>query len=170
MDIKVRTVYDYDRLLKLNIYSILRNKKYWLTPLIIALILLAYFIINCLSFGFDREFFFYVFLAFSILVMSFIMAYTIPKSRLKQSKDLNGVLEIIFQEDGFNVTTHSSTIDSQAFNKYITIYEIIERRDCIYLYISQYQAYILDKSGFINGDWPQLKNFLYSKIAANKIK
>ena len=61
MGIKVRTVYDYDRLLKLNTYSILRNKKYWLTPLVIAVILLAYFIINCLSFGCDREFFFYVF-------------------------------------------------------------------------------------------------------------
>ena len=163
MKFSATTVYDEERVLRFNSFVVLKKRVFW-SVMIACNILVAISVALCLVLEpQDRTVLGYAALVGFIDVAVAFCFFILPRFTLKKSFALNANVAFIFEEDVFKVfATMKNGTDSAEMN-YSAIVKIMESKQDIYIFVSNNQSYILDKSGFNVGCAEEFLQFLKEK-------
>ncbi len=157
------TVYDRERLIAFNDYYA-RTKILMFIIMAIGTVVVTGAFSASLAFGFcDLTFILCFALVLFIDAVSVYAHFIHPRVSVKKAPALNAVVRFEFGDAAYTVSAKNDKIDENSTSAYSTILKVAETKDCIYLFISNMQAFIIDKSGFSEGTPDGLIDFLVSK-------
>lgn len=97
-------------------------------------------------------------------MMTFSLTY-VPRKYYKTAKKLLEILsQYKFTEECLYVETHTEALSGNSQIKYEALHKIYELQDMIYIFISNNQAYILEKKNFNAESFQKLRRILQDKI------
>ncbi|MBR7116543.1 MAG: YcxB family protein [Clostridia bacterium] len=162
MKLSAATIYDKERLLRFSIYSSLKRRALWVMLILCTILVTAiYFYFGCPSF-FDTIGLCF----FLVLVIDGVILFThfvLPSITIKQSPSLNARLTYDFGVNSIKLVVESQNASGQNEIFYTAIKQVMESKEDIYLFLSNQQAYVVDKSGFTEGSADELVAFLKEK-------
>lgn len=145
MKIKNKTIYSKDNYLIFNQVHFHKNNRKIIPFFYILILLMIYFAF----FYFNDIFFRIVFILIALLIFIEVKSNFLPNMQVKQffktDKTYDGLINnYTFFEDRFEIDnkTGKGTI------YYSNLYEVLETKDMLYLYINKLTAYLVDKNGF----------------------
>ena len=170
MEISVTTCYDYKQLLRFQYYHMLQRKAMWIFIAICDLLLLWLFAAAYLAYGFRTEVLLNLILLLLVWFGVPFSAWAVPRITMKKADTLGAVCNYTFEAEGFRLKSESPQFLEDSFVKYVSIYKVYESRYCFYIYISKFQAYILDKDDFTEGTPEDLRELLRDTTDEKKLK
>lgn len=176
MTIRNKTVYTLDTLYSFNKHYIKGKKALWITYAIITLFAFLEFALHAYTTfvygdGKMNPVIIYLLAVVVVLDVFYILLYTvILKKQIKNSPQLNAVVECTFTEDSINENTVTSTTTQNTLSSYDAVYKVTQDEKFIYVFVAKNAACIIDKEGFIEGDLESLVSLLKSKLDPHKIR
>jgi hypothetical protein len=99
-----------------------------------------------------------------------LVRYILPNITIKKTNMIGTEVTYTFGESSFELITRNTNINETGTIGYGKFIRIAETKDCFYLFINKIQAYIVDKSGFLQGDADGLREILIRTVPAKKYK
>ena len=163
MKLSVTTVYDKERVLRFNNFVVSKKKVFWSTMIACNILVVFSVALVLVLEPQDLTILAYAALIGFIDVVAAFCFFVLPRLTLKKSLALNANVVFDFEEDVFKVlATMKNGTDSSELN-YSAIVKVMESKQDIYIFVSNNQSYILDKSGFTVGRAEDLLTFLKAK-------
>lgn len=170
MQLEVSTVYDKKRLVRLSDY-VHRSKTFlwwimgictflvcgdWIASLILQL--------DTSSLRFPLTYI----IVFDVLYL--FLAFLLPRLTVKKAKNLDSEVTYCFTEENIQTTAKNRFVDENSIVRYDILTKIARNKSDLYLFVSRYQASIVDISGLSPDETAQLKAFLQTKVKPKKFK
>ena len=163
MNFSNRTIYDKDRLIRFNMFSVLRKRLFWSFMILSTALVSVSFALTLALEVYD----FTMSLCFALIVfidITYVFCWLIlPRITINRSAAINADVLFEFQEDIFKITAEAKNGRESSEMNYSAIKKIMESDRDIYLYTSAYQAYILDKTAFSIGSPDEFVEFIKGK-------
>ena len=163
MNFSNRTVYDKERLIRFNDFILRKKRIFWFLMIVCTVLVALSFVSTLVLKNYDSTVLFCFVLIIVIDITYVFCAFVLPRITINEAIALNADISFDFQEDTFKIS--STTKNGTEFSElsYSVLVKVMESNRDIYLFISQRQGYILDKSGFTVGDSKEFLNFLQQK-------
>ncbi len=170
MELSVVTEYNYKRRVRFT--------DYYFTHRIVLWVLIGIFAADGIYWIWDMilngvwlyyNLFPLIYCLFFILLLVFSY-FIFPRIKLRRSAANNLTCALTFHDDAFVMVTDSPLVQENSRISYEQIYKIAEGKEDMYIFLTKRNALIIDKSGFVQGDEHQLKDFLSTKLDKKKIK
>lgn len=173
MEFKIHTLYNRERLLRYYMFmTFISKRRRWLWIFIIAM--------NLFMGGFCIWMNSHIGMEPSILIRAmFIPILSIlmllinligPLTAVKRTPAYQAHCSFRFGEEGIEACAEGPKLRENLTMDYSAITKVVEDKEVFYIHLSATQAYILDKSGFEQGDPASFKEFLRSRIEPKRIK
>lgn len=160
------TTYSYDCLLRFSDYTVLKKKWAWILMAVATVIVTVGFILQFTALGYD----FTLTWAFcGVLIIDVLYAFLcfgLPRITMKKSPSFNAEIHFEFYNDTYKIDATMPSGKEQSELNYTAIKKVEETKKCIYLYVAQNQAYIVDKARFTLGSPDEFLDFISTKIEA----
>lgn len=169
MEIKTKTEYTADRLLRFNTVHVLRNKLRWF---LYSGVTIVFFVMSMLALikgikenDYKGLIFYSAIFAIILLLDAYMLfvSFVIPRFKIKKAPVVGAILMVIFNDEGIIVNGHTDNTDSNTKQGYGSIETVIKKGTELYLYINKSNAYIVDLS---NASLEEVA-FLKEKFTAN---
>ncbi len=163
MKFSVQTVYDKERLLRFNSFVALTKRVFWSLMIVCTVLITVAFAISlALDPQYNTTWLCFGLVLFSDIICVFC-SFILPRFTINKAVGLNADIVYEFDEVTFKISaTIKSGTEASELN-YSAIVKVMESEQDIYLFISQRQAYVLDKSGFTIGSPEEFLRFLRDK-------
>ncbi len=140
------------------------KKRFFWAAMIVCTVLISISFAWTLALGICDS---YILLCFALVIfldITYVFCYLIlPRITINKALGLNNNTFFEFLEDTLKVSVVNKNITDHAELNYSLVKKIMESKYDIYLFISNRQCYILDKSGFELGSPDELLKFLKEK-------
>ncbi|MDF2613805.1 MAG: YcxB-like protein [Clostridia bacterium] len=168
LSIEVEQTITYEIYKKYYFFCLFRGKIYKYFPILIYIISTLAIILSLFtgfSFGFvTMDFVLLGVLGVILLVMTFSLVY-VPRKYYKTAKKmLETPAQYKFTEEYLYVEAHTETTSGHSQVKYEGLHKIYESQDMVYIFLSNNQAYILEKKNFNAEDFQKLRRILQDKL------
>ena len=164
MKFSASTVYSYKRLLGFSDYTCLKKKWIWIIMAAATVIVSICFSLQFTLLGYDSTLTFSFCAVILIDLLYSFMCFGLPRITLKKSPALNAQIRFEFYESFYKIEASLSNGNEQSQLNYSALKKVDKTKNSIYLYVSQNQAYIVDKDGFTLGSAEEFMSFISSKI------
>ena len=164
MKFSASTVYSYKRLLNFSDYTCLKKKWIWIVMAAASIIVSICFSLQFTLLGYDSTLTFSFCAVILIDLLYSFMCFGLPRITLKKSPALNAQIRFEFYESFYKIEASLSNGNEQSQLNYSALKKVDKTKNSIYLYVSQNQAYIVDKDGFTLGSAEEFMSFISSKI------
>ena len=158
-----RTVYDKERLIRFNNFSILKKRFFWTVMIVCTVLVSISFALTLALKMYDSTFLLCFALTGVIDIMCVFCYLILPRITINKAIVLNANILFEFKEDTFKISAANKNGTECSELNYSSIKKMMESKYDIYLFISTRQGYILDKSGFELGCPEELLKFLKDK-------
>lgn len=158
------TAYSYERLLRFSDYTCIKKKWMWILMAAATVIVSLSFSLQFFSIGYDPT------ITWAFCGVVFIdaayafMCFVLPRITLKKSPALNANIHFEFYDELYRIEAVLPSGKEQSELSYTAIQKLKYTDSDLYLFISQNQAYIVDRAGFTLGSSDEFIDFLQSKI------
>lgn len=166
MRFSASTVYSYKRLLEFSDYTCLKKKWIWIIMAIATVIVTICFSLQFSLIGYDSTLTISFCAIVIIDVLYTFMCFGLPRITLKKSPALDAEIRFEFHENFYKIEATMPSGNELSQLNYTALKKIEETKNNIYLYVSQNQAYIVDKGGFTFGTAEEFVDFISTKIEA----
>ena len=170
MPINVSTVYDRERILRLNNYFAHSKFVFWIVMGIASLLVMASFtllaILDTLSFQIWACLISVIFIDILYLFSYLVL----PLIALNKNKSLNVKITYSFDTDSFQLNAVNEHMNENMTAKYTMLIKVVKENTDLYMFISNRQAYVVDLSGLSEEQIEMLKETMEKHIRPNKIK
>ena len=170
MPINVSTVYDRERILRLNNYFARSKFVFWIVMGIASLLVMASFtllaILDALSFQIWACLISVIFIDILYLFSYLVL----PHIALNKNKSLNVKITYSFDTDSFQLNAVNEHMNENMTAKYTMLIKVVKENTDLYMFISNRQAYVVDLSGLSEEQIEMLKETMEKHIRPNKIK
>ena len=170
MPINVSTVYDRERILRLNNYFARSKFVFWIVMGIASLLVMASFtllaILDALSFQIWACLISVIFIDILYLFSYLVL----PRIALNKNKSLNVKITYSFDTDSFQLNAVNEHMNENMTAKYTMLIKVVKENTDLYMFISNRQAYVVDLSGLSKEQIEILKETMEMHIKPNKIK
>lgn len=170
MPINVSTVYDRERILRLNNYFARSKFVFWIVMGIASLLVMASFtllaILDALSFQIWACLISVIFIDILYLFSYLVL----PRIALNKNKSLNVKITYSFDTDSFQLNAVNEHMNENMTAKYTMLIKVVKENTDLYMFISNRQAYVVDLSGLSEEQIEILKETMEMHIRPNKIK
>ena len=170
MPINVSTVYDRERILRLNNYFARSKFVFWIVMGIASLLVMASFtllaILDALSFQIWACLISVIFIDILYLFSYLVL----PRIALNKNKSLNVKITYSFDTDSFQLNAVNEHMNENMTAKYTMLIKVVKENTDLYMFISNRQAYVVDLSGLSEEQIEILKETMEKHIRPNKIK
>lgn len=176
MEIKTKTEYTVERLIRFNNTHVLKNKLRWIlyiSATVVLLVLFVFSIVKGISNGDYGRMALYggIFVVMIALdIYTVIASFVLPRSKIKNAPIVGATLSVTFREDGIVVLGHSKGADSNSAHSYLSLQTIIKKGADLYLYVNKSNAYIVDLSQLTEEEIKQIKQRITVKVKDTKWK
>lgn len=176
MEIKTKTEYTAERLIRFNTAHVLKNKLRWILYITATIVFLALFIFSIVRGASTGDYgrialyggVFVIIVALDIYTV--IASFVLPRSKIKNAPIVGATLSVTFREDGIVVLGHSKGTDSNSAHSYLSLQTVIKKGNDMYLYVNKSNAYIVDLSQLNEEEINQIKQRITSKVKDTKWK
>ena len=170
MPINVTTVYTKERLEHYNKY--VSASKWWLWVIMIAttLIIAVCTVILALLDSLDGTVITYLVIVVFIDLSYLFFSFWFPRIHIKKAKNLNTEIQYTFDNESFKIQAANQFSEESSTVKYQIISKVRFNKDDMYLYISSFQAYLVDLSGLDFSERVELIELIRSKTDLKKFK
>ena len=170
MEIKTKTEYTVERLIKFNTVHAFKNKLIWViyigfTSLILAGTIAT--VVKGIKTGNYGGLLMYVLvLAAAIAYDTYVVIknFVIPRKKIKEAPIVGATFKVIFREDGIEVFGHLKSNDSHSAHSYLSLETVIKKGNELYLYVNKNNAYIVDASPILESELLQIKEAVTKKV------
>ena len=163
MNFSVQTIYDKERLVRFNSFIALRKRFFWSVLILGTVLITACLAIFIVLDPHNSSIWFCAGFVYIIDVTYAFCYFVLPRFIVNKSPILNANILFEFHEDFFKISaTLKNGTESSELN-YSAVVKLMESKQDIYLFISQRQCYILDKSSFTVGCSEDFLKFLQEK-------
>ena len=170
MPINVSTVYDRERILRLNNYFARSKFVFWIVMGIASLLVMVSFtllaILDALSFQIWACLISVIFIDILYLFSYLVL----PCIALNKNKSLNVKITYSFDTDSFQLNAVNEHMNENMTAKYTMLTKVVKENTDLYMFISNRQAYVVDLSGLSEEQIEILKETMEKHIRPNKIK
>ena len=172
MPIQTTTINTRERLLRLNHYYQLVQRKWLLILLVFEMILTAVILIKDFADGPPlSEVNGIMFVLIWVLGITWIVTMLIvPRFSFKKAKNLNAVIETTFSEQSMRYSVSAAHATESGEMQYGMFVKYIRNKDDLYLFLSARQVWIVDLSALSPEQTEQLHTLLSQKIVSKKNK
>lgn len=176
MEIKTKTEYTQERLIRFNTVHALKNKLRWIIYIVATVVFLALAIFSIVKGVSSGDYgrialycgVFVIILALDIYTV--IASFVLPRKKIKNAPIIGATLSVTFREDGILVLGHSNGSDSNSAHSYLSLQTVIKKGDDMYLYVNKSNAYIVDLSQLKEQEIDQIKKRITGKVKEIKWK
>ena len=158
-----RTIYDKERLIRFNSFVILKKKFFWVFMIVCTVLVSIPFALTLALKSYDSTILLYFVLIAVVDITYAFCALILPRITINKATALNADILFEFQEDTFKISATTKNATESSELNYSILVKVMESNRDIYLFISQRQGYILDKSGFNLGCPDEFVKFLKNK-------
>ena len=160
--------YDFESIQALTYLSMYRKsdpkKRYMLTNICFA-VLFAVILVEMILFGMDAMLILLAIAIVAFISLNLFMYLQYPKIRYRSMANLKNISnEYIFTEKSLLVTTHNSDYDGKAEIAYSLFVKAYETSRYLFLFQTNNQVYIVNKSTLIGGTIEEIRNMLCSYL------
>ena len=170
MFVELTTVYDKKRILAFNDYIARSKKGFWIFMGVCTFIVLgAVGFVAALG---DLDMTMIMLLGLVLLVDALeVFIYVVfPRVTLKKNKNVGTNIKYTFREDNFEIVAENPNMHETATIKYSIIKKIRRNGNDVYLFISNFQCYIVDVSELSPLQVGEFKALIAQNIDSKKIK
>lgn len=172
MEIHATTTYDYEVIRDFMRYTMLRNQKTNRIKLhipVLVILLLFAGILEALAPDGLKYFSISYFNAAVIVLLYLYIYFWKPKRAFKEnySQQLT-VIKFAIKENTFSLSANGSLSNYSGEHSYNSLFKVCETPKYYYLFFKPNQAYILRKTGIIDGTPEQIRAILHNYIPKKK--
>lgn len=169
MEIKASSVYDWKTIKQFyRFHNFGRNGIRKAMPIIYAVavaIFIFCFVLAVIGDYVDGEMISLLVIEVLIILLLAFIYFILPKINFNKNRLLkNGVNNFVFKETEFTVEGASGLYNGCSEMKYEGLHKIYETKDYIYLYITPFQSYIVEKSKIEDGRESDLRKLLINTV------
>lgn len=172
MEIRGKSTYNWQSIKKFNNFIFFKRRK-WLSILwIFAYVLSGIgFVFEIVTDNFDGNSIERLILLVLVALWLVFLWFVYPKIKYSKNKLIHNMEnEFVFNEDAFTMYQNSSSSDGNNTFKYSALWKVFETKDFFYIYLTQNQAYIVEKSTLEGGSAYDLRELLIKNVGMSKYK
>lgn len=171
MEIKAKCKYDFESVkafVHLTMYKRADPKKRLIFWTIAYAILIAFIVWEIVVFDMDTTLLVLLACGISILLLTYLWYFIIPKIQYRSLAKIRGIEnEYVFCDNALKVFTKSREYNSEAVIEYSVFTRAYETSKYLFLYQTNNQAFLVDKSTIEGGTAEEIRNKL-SGLLKNK--
>ena len=170
MPINISTVYDRERILRLNNYFARSKFVFWIVMGIASLLVMASFTLLAILDALSFQIWACLILVIFIDILHLFSYLVLPRIALNKNKSLNVKITYSFDTDSFQLNAVNEHMNENMTAKYTMLIKVVKENTDLYMFISNRQAYVVDLSGLSEEQIEMLKETMEKHIRPNKIK
>ena len=168
MQIQANCKYDFEATKSLTYLTMFKRgnpKKRMLLITIFFVVLFFIVIFEIIIFGIDATFILLSIIIVFMLLINYFMWYLSPKVRYNSLAKLKNICnEYIFTEESVFATTKSTEYEGKVEIAYTLFVKVYETSNYLFLFQTQNQVYMVDKSTLVGGTIEEIRNKLCNHL------
>lgn len=172
MEIRGKSTYNWQTIKKFNGFNFFKRRKWLFVLWVFAYALSAFgFIVEIVTDNFDDDSVMRLILLAVVALWLAFLAGIYPKIRYNKNKFTHNMEnKFVFTQDGFAMYQCGGDTESSADIKYSAVFKIFETKEFFYIYLTQNQAYIVEKSTLEGGTPYDLREMFIKSVGMGKYK
>ena len=176
MEIKTKTEYTVERLLRVNTSHMLKNKLRWVIYIGFTVLILAGTIATLVrgvrtgNFGGIALYLLALAGAVGYDTYVIIKSFVSPRKKIRVAPIVGATFKVTFRDDGIIVNAHAKNADSNNAHSYLSLESAIKNGSDLYLYVQKNNAYIVDISSLSDSELLAIKEKLTAMVKSVKWK
>ena len=158
-----KTIYDRKRLIRFSDFCVLKKKFLWVAMIICSAVVLITELPSLITDPHDTFSKIYLIVVLALFILLLFLLFIAPRIGIKKSPAYEAQHSYEFEDEVFKIDSTLKNGKDSLELKYSSLVKVMESRDDVYLFISNRQAYVLDKSGFTAGNPEDFVIFIQSK-------
>ena len=158
-----RTTYDEERLLRYHNFLVLRKRFFWSVVIICTVLISIIFALTLIFDPYNSSIWFSFIFIWTLDMICVFCYFILPHITISKAPQLNTNVLFEFEDNVFKIYATAKSGNESSERNYQSLIKVMESKQDIYLFISQRQAYILNKSCFTVGTSEDFLKFLKSK-------